>query len=83
MRFQHNSEVIKTLFISVKELRNEVNQNNVDIKKYDKQLTVMMYLAEPLMMNDLNMMDFIQLGGMELICSIVLEQPVPSEIKNF
>lgn len=67
----------------MRNLKIKIGQELMDIETYDQNNAMLLMLLEPLLINDLNHDMSLKLNGMVDITRLMMEQPVPSEIKGF
>ena len=68
---------------SLRNLKIKIEQELMDIETYDQNNAMLLMVLEPLLINDLNHDMALKLNGMVDMCRIMMEQPVPSELKGF
>ena len=79
---QHRVEVIPTILEHLRNLKRKIKAQEVDIATYDQQNAMLLMILDPLLINDQCLLEVQQLGGTEVICTLMMEQPMPSEIDN-
>ena len=68
-----------TVVQMVRTLRQRKLTVNVDEETFDQNMSILLSILEPLLINDNNLETFFKLGMARDLCELMYEQPLPSE----
>ena len=77
---RHNSEAVPTIAQMIRGLK--AKRGSVDDDSYDQNMTILLSILEPLLINDNNLEIFFKLGMAKDLSDMVQEQPLPSELQT-
>eukprot|EP00347_Sterkiella_histriomuscorum_P015644 403356242 len=76
---KHNSEAIPTVVQMLRNLRSKRNTIALDEETFDQNMSILLSILEPLLINDQNLETFFKLQVVPDLCQLLYEQPLPSE----
>jgi hypothetical protein len=79
---RHNSEVIATLCLMMRNLRQKKETATIDPETFDQNFSILLSIMEPVLINDTNLEFLYKLNMVRDLCEFIFEQPVPSESQN-
>lgn len=79
---RHSSEVIATLCLMTRNLREKKETGTIDADTYDQNLSILLSIMEPVVINDTNLEFLYKLNMVRDLCEFIFEQPIPSESQN-
>ena len=79
---QHRVECVQTILENIRNLKKKIKSNDINIETYDQHNALLLMILDPILINDKCLLDLQQLHGTVDICSLMMEQPMPSEIEN-
>lgn len=79
---KHNSEAVATLCLMMRNLRAKRETVAVDAETYDTNLTILLSILEPILINDTNLEFLYKLTMVRDLCEYIFEQQLPSEYQG-
>ena len=78
----HHQEAVPTCIQKIRNLKMKIDSDLIGVDMYDQNNTMLLMVLEPLLQNDLCLDMTLKLNGMIELCRIMMEQPLPSELKG-
>jgi hypothetical protein len=69
----HNSDVIETIFETLRKLRNNLDKKTVDYIAYDQSVSMLLMILEPLIMNNQNLEISIKKKAVSELVTIIMD----------
>jgi hypothetical protein len=69
----HNSDVIETIFETLRKLRNNLDKKKVDYIAYDQSVSMLLMILEPLIMNNQNLEISIKKKAVSELVPIIMD----------
>jgi hypothetical protein len=69
----HNSDVIETIFETLRKLRNNLDKKTVDYIAYDQSVSMLLMILEPLIMNNQNLEISIKKKAVSELVPIIMD----------
>ena len=71
--YVHNSDVIETIFETLRKLRNNLDKKTVDYIAYDQSVSMLLMILEPLIMNNQNLEISIKKKAVSELVTIIMD----------
>jgi hypothetical protein len=71
--YVHNSDVIETIFETLRKLRNNLDKKTVDYIAYDQSVSMLLMILEPLIMNNQNLEISIKKKAVSELVPIIMD----------
>ena len=71
--YVHNSDVIETIFETLRKLRNNLDKKKVDYIAYDQSVSMLLMILEPLIMNNQNLEISIKKKAVSELVPIIMD----------
>ena len=78
----HHQEAVPTCIQNLRNLKAKIDSDLIGVEMYDQNNTMLLMVLEPLLNNDLCLDMTLKLNGMIELCRVMMEQPLPSELKG-
>jgi len=76
---KHNSESIPTIVQMIRSIKMKKSTLAVDDETFDQNLTILLSILEPLLINDQNLDTLFKLQFQQDLCDLIISQPLPQE----
>ena len=76
---RHNSESMPTVIQMIRTLKQKKSTMHVDEETFDQNMSILLSILEPLLINDYNLETCFKLGMAKDLCDLMNDQPLPSE----